>query len=65
MAPWTGSVNVGDLAPGEAVSLQLAGMLSACANAPFQNTASVTSSTPDPNAANNSASVTLSVDRCC
>ena len=63
--PWTGSVNVGDLAPGEAVSLQLAGMLSACANAPFQNTASVTSSTPDPNAANNSASVTLSVDRCC
>lgn len=55
--PWTGSLSLGTLAEGGARTVLLRGTLAEGAQGTVANTASVSSSTPDPNPDNNSFTV--------
>jgi uncharacterized repeat protein (TIGR01451 family) len=60
--PWLGSVNFGTLTPGETVTVLLRGIVNL--DTPFgiiENEATVSSTTPDPNLGNNTASVPVDV----
>jgi len=59
---WTGSRNLGTIASGGNSSFQIRGTLSNNCIMTVTNTASVTSSTPDPTPANNSSSASSSVN---
>jgi len=56
-----GVCDLGDLAPGETVTIAVVGTVEANATAPVSNTASVTSDTPDPQGDNNSATASTDV----
>lgn len=58
---WTGSLNLGSLAAGGSVSVFVAGIVNRCATGCIQNTATVSSQTPDPNPDNNTACVSVTV----
>lgn len=62
--PWTGSCNIGDLSAGSSFTILLTGIVSSCAGCAITNTAEVSSSTFDPNLANNTVSVTVAVSNC-
>ena len=53
--PWTGSLTVGTLAASEQENILIQGTLSAAATTTIDNTATIYSSTPDPDLSNNSA----------
>lgn len=55
--PWTGSYQIGAIPAGGLVSVLIRTPVSADASAPLSNTASVTSSTPDPDPDNNTVTV--------
>ena len=59
--PWTGSLNLGTLAPGEIVTIIIRGTVREEATGVITNTATVSSPTPDPNPANNTSTVTTPV----
>ena len=54
---WTGSINLGRLAPGQVVTIIIRGTVSQTAAGVITNTAVVSSPTPDPNLANNTSTV--------
>lgn len=62
--PWNGSYTLGILDAGMQVTLLIAGVVGACVNGPIQNTASVSSATPDPNPANNVFRLSVPVQPC-
>ena len=55
--PWTGSLNLGTLAPEQVVTIIISGTVSQTATGVITNTATVSSPTPDPNLANNTSTV--------
>ena len=59
--PWGGSYPVGELPEGAGLTLLLRGLVSAQASGVLVNTAEVESTTPDPNPANNIATLLLPV----
>lgn len=62
---WEGSLNIGDVPANSSVTVLIAGIVSPCARGVIQNTASVSSQTPDANPANNTASLTIGIWNCC
>ncbi|WP_024620102.1 DUF11 domain-containing protein [Metaclostridioides mangenotii] len=60
--PWTGIYNIGTLTSGETRFIQIRGTVSPNALGIIINTATVTSSTPDPNPDNNSSTVEVGVN---
>ena len=62
-APWTGSVNVGTVAPGDTVEVVISAKVDPAtpADTTLVNTATVASSTTDPNTGNNSSTVDTTV----
>ena len=63
--PWTGSLDLGNLAPDSSVSIIISGMVNECAKGCIKNTAVVSSITPDPDLSNNRDSVTVKICECC
>ena len=65
-APWTGSTNLGPIAPGVANAVEVKIKATVNPNTPqgypLNNTASVSSTTPDPNSGNNSSSTSTTVE---
>ena len=59
--PWTGSLNLGTLEAGESESITILGTVSDTAIGPVTNTATVTSTTRDPNLDNNTSTVDIYV----
>ena len=53
--PWTGTLSLGTLEPGAVVIVQIRGTVSPAAVGIISNTATVSSSTPDPDLSNNSS----------
>lgn len=51
--PWTGCLNIGNLASGCSVTVQIMGIVYECAKGCLVNTAMVSSPTPDPCPSNN------------
>lgn len=64
--PWTGSLALGTLEPGNVLTVRVRGVVSASAMGIISNTATVSSSTPDPDLSNNrftdNTEVTASAD---
>lgn len=58
---WAGSLHLGGLAAGGSICILVSGIVSRCAKGFIENTAAVSSQTPDPYPSNNMASVTVSV----
>ena len=58
---WQGSLSLGSIPAGSQVVVMITGSVSARANQDIVNTATVSSSTPDPNLQNNSSTVTTKV----
>ena len=58
---WPGALSLGTLAPGESKTIFIRGTIAPTATECIANTAAVTSATPDPFSANNSATVTVTV----
>ena len=56
-SPWAGSVTLGTLAGGASVFVLLRGVLAETASGSIQNTATISSSTNDPNPDNNSSTI--------
>lgn len=63
--PWTGSLDLGNLAPYSSVSIIISGMVSECAKNCIKNTALVSSVIPDPDLSNNRDFVTVKICDCC
>ncbi len=61
-SPWSGSISPGTLAAGQTLSILLRGTVSPDAEGILENTAAVTSATPDPNPDNNSDTALIPVD---
>ena len=61
--PWTPSLPLGTLLPGEARVILLRGTVPASAAAVIQNTAAVTSDTPDPDPGNNTSSEAIPIEQ--
>lgn len=59
--PWNGSYTFANLPDGDCFTIWIAGIVSQCAEGTIENTATVSSSTPDPNPLNNTACVTVCV----
>ncbi|RDY26564.1 DUF11 domain-containing protein [Romboutsia weinsteinii] len=60
--PWTGSLNIGTLVAGESITIVIRGTVSLSATGIIVNTATVTSSTPDPDLSNNVSTITTPVN---
>lgn len=54
--PWTGTLSLGTLAPGDAASILIRGLVHSSASGILSNTATVSSTTPDPDPSNNTDS---------
>ena len=59
--PWTGFYNIGSLANGESITILIRGTVSNSASGTITNTATVTSTTPDPDLCNNTSSVIITI----
>ncbi|WP_308525084.1 SdrD B-like domain-containing protein [uncultured Tissierella sp.] len=59
--PWTDSYSIGTLAAGDSRTILIRGMVSTSATGIIRNTASVTSTTEDPNPSNNTSTVDVLV----
>lgn len=59
--PWNGSYSLAALAGGSSVTLLIRGTIDPAANGTISNTAAVSSTTADPNPANNSSMITIPV----
>jgi len=60
--PWTGSFNIGTLPVGSSRTILIRGTVSQTATGCINNTAIVTSATPDPNLLNNTSSICVEVE---
>lgn len=60
-SPWTGSLNLGTIAAGASRTIIIRGTISPQAQGTITNTASVTSTTPDPNPDNNTSTITTNI----
>lgn len=60
-SPWTGSLNLGTIAAGASRTIIIQGTISPQAQGTITNTASVTSTTPDPNPDNNTSTITTNI----
>ena len=60
--PWTATISLGTLLPGEARVILLRGTVSASAPQTISNTATITSTTPDPDPSNNSSTEEIPVE---
>jgi len=61
--PWTSPLNIGTLTVNSTYTFQLQGMVTDLAVSPLINTASVSSTTPDPDIDNNTASVSTTLNK--
>lgn len=59
--PWTGSLNIGTLMNQETRLIAIRGTVSTSAMSSFSNTATVVSSTPDPNPDNNTSTIVVHI----
>ncbi|MBU5299074.1 DUF11 domain-containing protein [Clostridium sporogenes] len=60
--PWTGSFDIGTLPAGETRTILIRGTVSSSATGTITNTATITSSTPDPNLDNNESTIITEVN---
>ena len=60
-APWPGTYALGTMASGGSQAVLIRGTVPADAEAPLVNTATVSSTTPDPNPSNNTSTVTTNI----
>ncbi|NFF37927.1 DUF11 domain-containing protein [Clostridium argentinense] len=60
--PWTGSISLGTLPAGSSRTILIRGTVSSSATGCINNTAIVTSTTPDPNPINNVSSICIEVE---
>ncbi|WNR44897.1 DUF7507 domain-containing protein [Paenibacillus roseipurpureus] len=60
--PWTGSINIGALANGSTASILVSGTVDPLATDVITNTATVDSTTPDPDPTNNTSTVIIAVN---
>lgn len=59
LRPWTGSLDLGSLAPGGSVCIKITGIVSECACGCIENTAEVSALTADPDPSNNTDTVSV------
>jgi len=59
--PWTGSFTIGTMPPGTMVTIIIRGTVDPNATTPLVNTAQAFGTTPDPNLANNTSTVTTAI----
>ncbi|MFD0590920.1 DUF6923 family protein [Paenibacillus sp. GCM10027627] len=60
--PWPGSIGLGTLASGDSVTILLQGTVSLSAAGAISNTATVASTTPDPNPTNNTSTIVTPIN---
>ena len=60
---WPGSIALGNMAPGQVITVEIQGVFDGSTLGPVINTAVITSSSEDPNPDNNSSTVTTPVNR--
>ncbi|WP_242310982.1 DUF6923 family protein [Bacillus cereus group sp. BfR-BA-01331] len=60
--PWPGSINIGTLANGASITFLIRGTVSASATETIRNTATVDSTTPDPDQTNNTTTIDTPVN---